>query len=176
MYSAFEHDTLNIHLIFFISRNEILTCALLLLSFTVLVDTFLLRAVCKILSPLFKWGENWFILCALISWFNSQRDSKVRSTEVIQTQYIHWQNDLELQSHVQRWKETNGYLTCKNCSREGQEKETSVLGLYCAVGTVIGPLPGALLIPNLQVSKLSHKGWGAFTKNHFPEIHSWSQF
>lgn len=115
MYSVSEHDTLNIFIcIFFISKNEILTCVQLLLSFIVLMDVCLLEAVWKILSPLFKWGENKGMLSTLINSFNGQRDSKVRSTEVIQTQYIHWHNDLKLQSHVQRWKGTNGYLICKN--------------------------------------------------------------
>ena len=93
---------LYMYIIFFISKNEIFTCVLLLLSFIVLMEVCLLDAVWKILSPLFKWGENKFMLCTLINSFNSQSDSKVRSTEVIQTQYIHWHNDLKLQSHVQR--------------------------------------------------------------------------
>lgn len=54
MYSALEQGALNINLCFFVSKNEIGTRVLLLLNFVVLVDMFLLGAVCKILLPLFK--------------------------------------------------------------------------------------------------------------------------
>lgn len=79
---------------------------LLLLSIIVLVDVVLLGALCKIPSLLLKWGENRFILCTLINSFDSgQGNSKIRSTEVIQTQYSHWHNDLKLQSHGRGEKE-----------------------------------------------------------------------
>lgn len=160
---------------FFISKNEIFTCVLLLFCF-VLVDMFLLSALCKILSSLLKWEENRFILCTLKNSFNSgQKNSKVRSIEVIQIQYIQWQRGLKLQSHVLRWKGTHGYLICKNFSRGWEKGTTWSEHLVCEA--LWQDLAWVLCSPPIQRGANWAPGrLDVFIKSHLPEIHSLSLF
>lgn len=137
---------------FFVSKNEIFTCVLLLLSFIVLMEVCLLDAVWKILSPLFKWGENKFMLCTLINSLNSQSDSKVRSAEVIQTQHIHW--------HTKTTKsctevKTNKWLfNLQECQRKDRKMRQHILELLLCVRHW-DTLFVKILIPIFQMKKLS---------------------